>query len=113
MRWTFVKSGLIEKKSERRFAASGACHLYLLFALGQPIQSGAGIFDAETYISTQQAQALKEARVPDPHEDEKRGCRAVAPPGQRAQARFRGAGFPRLGSPLKTVACTQLPVEAG
>jgi hypothetical protein len=40
------------KKNERRFAASGACHLYLRFALGQPIQSGAGIFDAETYIST-------------------------------------------------------------
>src|SRR5450755_1699865 len=41
-----------EKKKESGFAASGARHLYLRFALGQPIQSGAAIFDAETYIST-------------------------------------------------------------
>jgi hypothetical protein len=101
MRWTFVKSGLIEKKSERRFAASGACHLYLLFALGQPIQSGAGIFDAETYISTQQAQALKEARFPYSYEDEEWSCRAVAPPGQGPQACISSAGFPRLVFPTK------------
>jgi protein-disulfide isomerase-like protein with CxxC motif len=70
--------------------------------LGKVIQSGARIFDAETYISTQQAQALEEARVPDSHEDEERGRSAVAPPGQRAQARIRGAGFPRLVFPQHT-----------
>jgi hypothetical protein len=72
----------------------------VIYTYGLPlshlIQSGAGIFDAETYISTQQAQALEEARVPDSYEDEERSCRAVAPPGQRAQACFSGAGFPRL-----------------
>ena len=68
----------------------------LTVCLSPVIQSGAGIFDAETYISTQQAQALEEARVPDSHEDQERGRSAVAPPGQRAQACFSGAGFPRL-----------------
>jgi ribonuclease P protein component len=66
--------------------------------LGQLIQSGARILDAETYISTQQAQALEKARVPDSYEDEERSCCAVAPPSQGAQACFRGAGFPRLVS---------------
>jgi hypothetical protein len=66
------------------------------------MQSGAKIFDAETYISTQQTQALEEARVPDSHEDEERGCSAVAPPGQGAQACFSGAGFPRLVFPRRT-----------
>jgi hypothetical protein len=85
------------------FAASGARHLYLRFAFSHLIQSGAGIFDAETYISTQQAQALEEARVPDSHEDEERSCRAIAPPGQRAQASFSSAGFPRLVFQPRTV----------
>src|ERR1019366_1293407 len=70
--------------------------------LGKVIQSGARIFDAETYISTQQAQALEEARVPDPHEDEERGRSAVAPPGQGPQAGLRSAGFPRLVFPQRT-----------
>jgi len=78
------------------FAGESQRHLYLRFASSHLIRSGAGIFDAETYISTQQAQALEEARVPDSHEDEERGRSAVAPPGQRAQACFSGAGFPRL-----------------
>jgi hypothetical protein len=60
-----------------------------------------GIFDAETYISTQQAQALEEARVPDSYEDQERSRCAVAPPGQGAQACFSGTGFPRLGSPQR------------
>jgi hypothetical protein len=81
------------------FAASGARHLYLPFASSELIQSGAGIFDAETYISTQPAQALEEARVPDSHEDQERGRSAVAPPGQRAQARISKAGFPRIVFP--------------
>jgi ribonuclease P protein component len=72
----------------------------VIYTYGLPlshlIQSGAGIFDAETYISTQQAQALEEAWVPDSYEDEEWSCCAVAPPGQRAQACFSGAGFPRL-----------------
>jgi hypothetical protein len=51
------------------FAGYARPNLYSLFALSQLIQSGAGIFDAETYISTQPAQALEEARVPDSHED--------------------------------------------
>ncbi len=80
------------------FAASGARRLYLRFALRQLIQSGAGIFDAETYISTQQTQALEEARVPDSYEDQERSCRVIASPGQGAQARCREAGFPRLVS---------------
>ncbi len=84
------------------------------FAISQPIRSGAGIFDAETYISTQQAQALEEARVPDPDEDQERGGGAVAPPGQGAQARCRKAGFPRLVSPNQLpVAGNQLPEQAG
>ena len=100
---------------EAPFAASGARHLYLRFALSQLIQSGAGIFDAETYISTQPAQALEEARVPDSHEDEKRGRSAVAPPGQGTQARLGEAGFPRVVFPRTTVASRQiqLPEEAG
>jgi ribonuclease P protein component len=60
------------------------------------IQSGAGIFDAETYISTEPAQALEEARVPDSHEDQERGRSAVAPPGQGTQARLGETGFPRV-----------------
>lgn len=40
------------------FAGESHRHLYLQFAFSQLIQSGAGIFDAETYISTQQTQAL-------------------------------------------------------
>src|SRR6267143_5433468 len=80
------------------FAGESQGHLYLRFASSHLIRSGAGIFDAETYISTQQAQALEEARVPDSHEDQERGRSAVSPPGQRAQARFSGAGFPRLVS---------------
>jgi len=62
-----------------------------------------GIFDAETYISTQPAQALEEARVPDSHEDEERGCSAVAPPGQRTQARLGETGFPRVVFPRRAV----------
>ena len=81
------------------FAAFGARHLYLRFAFRLVVQSGARIFDAETYISTQQAQALEEARVPDSHEDQERSRSAVAPPGQGAQARISGAGFPRLVFP--------------
>ena len=54
------------------------------------------IFDAETYISTQPAQALEEARLPDSHEDQKRGRSPVAPPGQGTQARLGEAGFPRV-----------------
>jgi len=61
--------------------------------------SGAGIFDAETYISTQPAQALEEARVPDSHEDQERGRSAVAPPGQGTQARLGETGFPRVVFP--------------
>lgn len=74
------------------------------------MQLGAGIFDAETYISTQPAQALEEARVPDSHEDEKRGRSAVASPGQGAQARLGEAGFPRVVFLRKTVAGCQLRV---
>jgi ribonuclease P protein component len=79
--------------------AFGARHLYLQFALSQLIQSGAGIFDAETYISTQPAQALEEARVPDSHEDEERGRSAIAPASQRAQTRISETGFPRVVFP--------------
>jgi hypothetical protein len=79
--------------------ALGARHLYLLFVLSQRIQSGAGIFDAETYISTQPAQALEEARVPDSHEDEERGRSAIAPASQRAQTRISETGFPRVVFP--------------
>src|SRR5580692_8968737 len=93
----------MERSICRRHTLPNPClpHLVrVIYTYGLPlshlIQSGAGIFDAETYISTQQAQALEEARVPDSYEDEERGCRAVAPPGQRAQACFSGAGFPRL-----------------
>ena len=98
-----------------RAFAGGARHLYLRFALGKSIQSfrlskGAGIFDAETYISTQPAQALEEARVPDSHEDEERGRSAVAPPGQGTQARLGETGFPRVVFPRKSVAGCQLPV---
>jgi hypothetical protein len=55
-----------------------------------------GILDAETYISTQQTQALEEARVPDSDEDQERSCGAFAPPGQGTQACFRSTGLPRL-----------------
>lgn len=71
---------------------------------------GAGIFDAETYISTQPAQAFEEARFPDSHEDEERGRSAVAPPGQGTQARLGETGFPRIVFPRKSVAGSQLPV---
>ena len=81
------------------FAASDTGHLYLSFALSKLMQSGAKIFDAETYISTQPAQALEEARLPDSHEDQKRGRSPVAPPGQGAQARLGEAGFPRVVFP--------------
>ena len=80
------------------------------------MQSGAGIFNAETYISTQPAQALEEARVPDSHEDEKRGRSAVAPPGQGAQARLGETGFPRVVFPRieqLPVASTLLPERSG
>src|ERR1039457_6777850 len=79
--------------------ALGARHLYLLLVLSQRIQSGAGIFDAETYISTQPAQALEEAGVPDSHEDEERGPSAIAPASQRAQTRISETGFPRVVFP--------------
>ena len=75
------------------------------------MQSGAGIFDAETYISTQPAQALEEARFPDSHEDQERGQGAVAPPGEGTQARLREAGFPRVVFPhgqQKAVICAGL-----
>jgi hypothetical protein len=67
-------------------AKSGVCrvarrHLYFSFASRKLIQPGAGIFHAETYISTQPAEALEEARIPDPHEDEERSPSAVAPSG--------------------------------
>ena len=80
------------------FARHAHRHLYLPFALVELIQSGAGIFDAETYISTQPAQALEKARVPDSHEDQERGQGAVASPGQGTQARLRKTGFPRIVS---------------
>jgi hypothetical protein len=73
------------------------------------IQSGAGIFHAETYISTQPAQALEEARVPDSDEDQEWSQGAVTPPGQGTQARLGKAGFPRVGFPTVNqfpVACT-------
>src|ERR1700722_17911507 len=75
----------------------------LTVCLSPGIQSGAGIFDAETYISTQPAQALEKARVPDSHEDQKRGQSAVAPPGQGTQARLRKTGFPRVVIPTRVV----------
>jgi hypothetical protein len=81
------------------FAGESQRHLYLRFASSHLIRSGAGIFDAETYISAQQAQALEEARVPDSHEDEERSCGAVAPAGQGTQASVSEAGFPRLVFP--------------
>jgi ribonuclease P protein component len=71
-------------------------HLYLPFASRKLIHSGAGIFNAETHISTQPAQALEEARVPDSHEDQERGRSAVAPPGEGTQARLGETGFPRV-----------------
>ena len=81
------------------FAGESQRHLYLRLASSHLIRSGAGIFDAETYISAQQAQALEEARVPDSHEDQERGCGVVAPAGQGTQACISGAGFPRLVFP--------------
>jgi|ERR1700722_5176118 hypothetical protein len=79
---------------------------HVIYTYGLPlshlIQAGARDFNAETYISTQQAQALKKARVPDSHENEKWSCRAVTPPGQGAQACFRRTGFPRLVFPQRT-----------
>ena len=80
----------------RSFAAFAARHLYFSFASRQLIQSGAGIFHAQTYISTQPAQALEKARVPDSDEDEERSQGAVAAPGQGTQARLGEAGFPRV-----------------
>jgi hypothetical protein len=74
---------------------AGVIYTYGL-PISQRIQSGARIFDAETYISTQQAQALEEARVPDSHEDEERGRSAISPPGQGTQARRSETGIPRL-----------------
>jgi ribonuclease P protein component len=74
---------------------------------------GAGIFDAETYISTQPAQAFEEARVPDSHEDEERGRSAVAPPSQGTQARLGETGFPRIVFPRKSVASCQLQEKQG
>jgi hypothetical protein len=73
------------------------------------MQSGAGIFDAETYISTQPAQALEEARVPDSHEDQERGRSAVAPPGQGTQARLGETGFPRVVYPPQSSCLWTVP----
>src|SRR5208282_1453418 len=95
-RWARSASDEAAYHAINRFAASAARHLYLRFALSHLMQSGAGIFDAETYISTQPAQALEEARVPDSHEDQERSRRALPPAGQGTQARIREAGFPRL-----------------
>src|SRR5208337_1455559 len=109
-RWARSASDEAAYHAINRFAASAARHLYLRFALSHLMQSGAGIFDAETYISTQPAQALEEARVPDSHEDEKRGRSAVAPPGQGTQARLGETGFPRVVFPRTSVASRQMPV---
>src|SRR5438477_105324 len=69
------------------FAPIAPCHLYFPFASGQLIQSGAGIFHAETYISTQPAEALESTRVPHPHEDQERSRSIVALPGLGTHAR--------------------------
>src|SRR5580692_2524947 len=96
----------MERSICRRHTLPNPClpHLVrVIYTYGLPlshlIRSGAGIFDAETYISAQQAQALEEARVPDSHEDEERSCGAVAPAGQGTQACVSEAGFPRLVFP--------------
>ena len=73
-----------------------------MFALMPLMQPGAGIFHAETYFSTQPAQAFEKARVPDSDEDQERGQGAVAPPGQGTQARLGEAGFPRVVFPPRT-----------
>ena len=100
-----------ELTTDRHVCRGRPRHLYLPFASVKLIRSGAAIFDAETYISTQPAQALEEARVPDSHEDQERGRSAVAPPGQGAQARLGEAGFPRVVFPpraAKAVICAGL-----
>ena len=82
------------------FAGNPRRHLYFSFASRHLIELGAAIFHAETYISTQPAETLEKARVPDADEDEKRSQGVVAPPGQGTQARLRETGFPRIGLPL-------------
>src|SRR5215469_5986577 len=84
------------------FARGAYAHLYLSFASRLLIQSGAGIFHAETYISTQPAQALEKARVPDSDEDQERSSSAVASPGQGTQTRLGETGFPRVVFPTQS-----------
>ena len=97
--WSIPRTPHRQDYRDPSFAADTRRHLYLPFASSKLMQSGAKIFDAETYISTQPAQALEEARLPDSHEDQKRGRGPVAPPGQGAQARLGEAGFPRVVFP--------------
>jgi len=97
--WSIPRTPHRQDYRDSSFAGDTRRHLYLPFASSKLMQSGAKIFDAETYISTQPAQALEEARLPDSHEDQKRGRSPVAPPGQGAQARLGEAGFPRVVFP--------------
>jgi ribonuclease P protein component len=57
-------------------------------------------FHAETHISTQSAQPLQDARLSQPHEDQERRSRPVAPARPWPQACFRERGLPRLVLPL-------------
>src|SRR5215470_3254706 len=89
---------MVESPSEpaSRFGANAAADLYLRFALRPSKLSGAATFHAETYIPTQQAQAVQEAWIPHAHEDPGRPEGSFPPPRQGAQAGLSEARFPRI-----------------
>ena len=80
-----------------RFGANAAADLYFQFALTPKKESGAPTFHAETYIPTQSAQAVQEARIPHAHEDPGRPESSFPPSRQGAQAGLSEARFPRIG----------------
>ncbi len=58
------------------------------------------MFHAEAHISAQSPQPVKNARLPQPHENEERRRGAVAQARQGPQACFRQRGLPRLDLPV-------------
>src|SRR5947209_13376533 len=76
--------------------ATAPRHLYSSFALIPSTQSGAPTFHAQTYIPTQPAQAIQEARISHAHEDPGRPESSFPPSRQGTQAGLSEARIPRI-----------------
>ena len=95
--WTQWRARVPAPHRQPPFAQGASCHLYCWFAIRLTNRSGASTFHAQTYIPTQPAQAIEEARLSHAHEDPGRPEGASAPPRQGAQAGLGETRFPRVG----------------